>query len=138
LDDFGLIAPDLDDGWRGRDAASAGARQVPRVTATLILMARVRERARAGSRLVVAAGRSQRIRRCASGRRLHATPGPDLGLSAPRHGEQADRLRAEHVRSTVKVHIRNIMKKLHATNRTQVVYLTNSLFETGGPFRRGD
>jgi DNA-binding NarL/FixJ family response regulator len=32
--------------------------------------------------------------------------------------------------STVKVHIRNIMKKLNATNRTQVVYLTRGLFES--------
>ena len=31
--------------------------------------------------------------------------------------------------STVKVHIRNIMKKLKATNRTQVAYLTRDLFE---------
>ena len=31
--------------------------------------------------------------------------------------------------STVKVHIRNIMKKLKATNRTQVAYLTRGLFE---------
>jgi DNA-binding NarL/FixJ family response regulator len=38
--------------------------------------------------------------------------------------------------STVKVHIRNIMKKLKATNRTQVVYLTNGLFETGSQPRR--
>lgn len=30
--------------------------------------------------------------------------------------------------STVKVHVRHIMKKLGATNRTQVAYLTNSLF----------
>ena len=40
--------------------------------------------------------------------------------------------------STVKVHIRNIMKKLNATNRTQVVYLTNGLFESGSQGRRGD
>ena len=38
--------------------------------------------------------------------------------------------------STVKVHIRNIMKKLKATNRTQVVYLTNGLFEGGAQYRR--
>ena len=38
--------------------------------------------------------------------------------------------------STVKVHIRNIMKKLNATNRTQVVYLTNGFFEAGSPYRR--
>jgi DNA-binding NarL/FixJ family response regulator len=38
--------------------------------------------------------------------------------------------------STVKVHIRNIMKKLKATNRTQVVYLTNGFFEGGGSYRR--
>ena len=38
--------------------------------------------------------------------------------------------------STVKVHIRNIMKKLKATNRTQVVYLTNGFFEGGSPYRR--
>ena len=31
--------------------------------------------------------------------------------------------------STVKVHIRNIMKKLKATNRTQVAFLTRGLFE---------
>jgi DNA-binding NarL/FixJ family response regulator len=30
--------------------------------------------------------------------------------------------------STVKVHVRNIMKKLHATNRTEVAYITNRLF----------
>ena len=34
--------------------------------------------------------------------------------------------------STVKVHIRNIMKKLKATNRTQVAYLTRGLFENAG------
>ena len=32
--------------------------------------------------------------------------------------------------STVKVHVRNIMKKLQATNRTQVAYLTRGLFES--------
>ena len=34
--------------------------------------------------------------------------------------------------STVKVHIRNIMKKLKATNRTQVAFLTNGMFENDG------
>ena len=29
--------------------------------------------------------------------------------------------------STVKVHVRNIMKKLHATNRTEVAYLATRL-----------
>ena len=38
--------------------------------------------------------------------------------------------------STVKVHIRNIMKKLNATNRTQVVYLTNGFFDAGSQYRR--
>ena len=33
--------------------------------------------------------------------------------------------------STVKVHIRHIMKKLNARNRTQVVLLTRSLNESG-------
>jgi DNA-binding NarL/FixJ family response regulator len=32
--------------------------------------------------------------------------------------------------STVKVHIRNIMKKLKATNRTEVAYKLNDLFQT--------
>jgi DNA-binding NarL/FixJ family response regulator len=30
--------------------------------------------------------------------------------------------------STVKVHVRNIMRKLHATNRTEVAYMANRLF----------
>ena len=34
--------------------------------------------------------------------------------------------------STVKVHVRNIMKKLHATNRTEVVYKTNLLLNGNG------
>jgi DNA-binding NarL/FixJ family response regulator len=37
--------------------------------------------------------------------------------------------------STVKVHIRNIMKKLDASNRTQVVYLTRGLFEDNRQFQ---
>jgi len=38
--------------------------------------------------------------------------------------------------STVKVHIRNIMKKLNATNRTQVAYLTRGFFEGAAPHQR--
>ncbi|MBE0531561.1 MAG: response regulator transcription factor [Rhodospirillales bacterium] len=34
--------------------------------------------------------------------------------------------------STVKVHIRNIMKKLKATNRTEVAFMTNTLFKDTG------
>ena len=34
--------------------------------------------------------------------------------------------------STVKVHIRHIMRKLKATNRTQVAFLTNGMFEHDG------
>jgi DNA-binding NarL/FixJ family response regulator len=34
--------------------------------------------------------------------------------------------------NTVKVHVRNLMKKVNATNRTQVVYLTRGFFE-GAP-----
>ena len=37
--------------------------------------------------------------------------------------------------STVKVHIRNIMKKLKATNRTQVAYLTRGYFEGATQYR---
>jgi DNA-binding NarL/FixJ family response regulator len=37
--------------------------------------------------------------------------------------------------STVKVHIRNIMKKLNATNRTQVAYLTRACFEGATQYR---
>lgn len=35
--------------------------------------------------------------------------------------------------STVKVHVRNIMKKLNARNRTEVAYLTNDLFRHEQP-----
>jgi len=38
--------------------------------------------------------------------------------------------------STVKVHIRNIMKKLKATNRTQVAYLTRGFFDTASQHLR--
>jgi DNA-binding NarL/FixJ family response regulator len=38
--------------------------------------------------------------------------------------------------STVKVHIRNIMKKLKATNRTQVAYLTRDFFEGAARHQR--
>ena len=38
--------------------------------------------------------------------------------------------------STVKVHIRNIMKKLNATNRTQVAYLTRGFFEGAAQHQR--
>jgi DNA-binding NarL/FixJ family response regulator len=38
--------------------------------------------------------------------------------------------------STVKVHIRNIMKKLNATNRTQVAYMTRGLFDGTTQYRR--
>jgi Bacterial regulatory proteins, luxR family len=34
----------------------------------------------------------------------------------------------------VKVHVRNIMKKLNATNRTQVAYMTRGLFEAIGGY----
>jgi len=37
--------------------------------------------------------------------------------------------------STDKVHVRNIMKKLKATNRTQVAYLAAQLDESGGNAR---
>jgi DNA-binding NarL/FixJ family response regulator len=37
--------------------------------------------------------------------------------------------------STVKVHVRNIMKKLRATNRTEVAYLANRLLEGEEPLR---
>ena len=37
-----------------------------------------------------------------------------------------------HLReSTVKVHIRNIMKKLKATNRTEVAFKINDMFPAG-------
>ena len=37
--------------------------------------------------------------------------------------------------STVKVHIRNIMRKLKATNRMQVAYLTRAFFEGGTQYQ---
>ncbi|MGH6895140.1 MAG: LuxR C-terminal-related transcriptional regulator [Geminicoccaceae bacterium] len=38
--------------------------------------------------------------------------------------------------STVKVHVRNIMKKVNATNRTQVAYLTRGFFESASQYQR--
>ncbi len=33
--------------------------------------------------------------------------------------------------STVKVHVRNIMKKLNAKNRTEVAFMANELIQSG-------
>jgi DNA-binding NarL/FixJ family response regulator len=253
LDDFGRTAPVLDDGWRGGDAASSGAHQVPRVTATLIyldprtftrdcigrwlqshlsgfsvcalpdpeqivtvsaagdgtravivntgpermssagvasLMARVGELAPAVPVAVLSDYEdAENVRAAfelgvhgyiptslASGVAVQAvhlvcaggTFAPAAALLSPpdarsgsggapaidgftqRQAQILDCLRRgmankliayelSMCESTVKVHIRNIMKKLNATNRTQVVYLTNGMFESGGGhYRRGD
>jgi DNA-binding NarL/FixJ family response regulator len=61
-------------------------------------------------------------------------------LDCLRHG-MANKLIAYELNmceSTVKVHIRNIMKKLRATNRTQVVYLTRGLFEGSHQYQRAN
>jgi DNA-binding NarL/FixJ family response regulator len=39
--------------------------------------------------------------------------------------------------STVKVHVRNIMKKLKARNRTEVAFMTNEIMQNGAPIRSG-
>jgi DNA-binding NarL/FixJ family response regulator len=39
--------------------------------------------------------------------------------------------------STVKVHVRNIMKKLNARNRTEVTYITNGMFAENGNVLKG-
>ena len=59
-------------------------------------------------------------------------------LDCPRRG-MANKLIAYELcmcESTVKVHVRNIMKKLNATNRTQVAYMTQGLFEGTGEYQR--
>ena len=68
-----------------------------------------------------------------------AAPAQDAVLFSPRQVSVARALRKgtpnkviayelNMCESTVKVHVRNIMKKLRATNRTQVAYLTNQYF----------
>jgi DNA-binding NarL/FixJ family response regulator len=69
---------------------------------------------------------------------IHGVPSPLCGMftarqaaviAALRQGKQNKIIAYElNMReSTVKVHVRNIMKKLNATNRTEVAYLTNQL-----------
>lgn len=69
---------------------------------------------------------------------LHA-PRPDISRLSPRQILVAKHLRKgtsnkaiaydlNMCESTVKVHVRQIMKKLNARNRTQVAFLTNELF----------
>lgn len=64
---------------------------------------------------------------------------PVSGIFTPRQAEVADALRRGKANkiiayelnlreSTVKVHVRNIMKKLKATNRTEVAYKVNDLY----------
>ncbi|QKV17942.1 response regulator transcription factor [Oricola thermophila] len=68
---------------------------------------------------------------------------PMAGLFTQRQAEVAQALRRGKANkiiayelnlreSTVKVHIRNIMKKLNATNRTEVAFKINQLMEKGG------
>ncbi|GAB4361882.1 MAG: hypothetical protein Kow0026_25270 [Oricola sp.] len=68
---------------------------------------------------------------------------PMVGLFTQRQAEVAQALRRGKANkiiayelnlreSTVKVHIRNIMKKLKATNRTEVAFKINKLMEEGG------
>lgn len=72
-----------------------------------------------------------------------ATPRPMSGMFTPRQEEVVEALRKGKANkiiayelslkeSTVKVHIRNIMKKLKATNRTEVAYKLNDLFKGPG------
>ncbi len=67
------------------------------------------------------------------------TPRPMAGMFTPRQEEVVHALRRGKANkiiayelnlreSTVKVHIRNIMKKLKATNRTEVAYKINQMF----------
>jgi DNA-binding NarL/FixJ family response regulator len=58
------------------------------------------------------------------------TPRQAAVVGALRRGK-ANKIIAHDLRlseSTVKIHIRNIMKKLNATNRTEVVYKMSDLF----------
>jgi DNA-binding NarL/FixJ family response regulator len=69
---------------------------------------------------------------------------PVSGIFTPRQAEVADALRRGKANkiiayelnlreSTVKVHVRNIMKKLKATNRTEVAYKVNDLYSDNRP-----
>ncbi|HLO74960.1 MAG TPA: response regulator transcription factor [Magnetospirillum sp.] len=60
----------------------------------------------------------------------HFTPRQAQVLSCLRQGKANKNIAYElnMCESTVKVHVRHIMKKLKATNRTQVAFLTNQLF----------
>lgn len=73
----------------------------------------------------------------------NAGPKPMSGMFTPRQEEVVEALRRGKANkiiayelclkeSTVKVHIRNIMKKLKATNRTEVAYKLNDLFKGAG------
>lgn len=60
----------------------------------------------------------------------HFTPRQVQVLDCLRQGKPNKNIAYElnMCESTVKVHVRHIMKKLNATNRTQVAFLTNDLF----------
>ena len=78
------------------------------------------------------------------GERSEATPRPLSGMFTPRQEAVVEALfkgKANKIiayelnlrESTVKVHIRNIMKKLKATNRTEVAYKLNDIFANAVP-----
>jgi DNA-binding NarL/FixJ family response regulator len=102
------------------------------------------ELARAGGTFVPASSFLNTVRRGEDKPAPQPPPQAQYGLFTARQAAVVEALRRGKANkiiahelsmreSTVKVHVRNIMKKLHATNRTQVAYLANRLINGEEP-----
>lgn len=131
-EDTAAIVEALDQGVRGYVPTSIsasvlmGAIHLIKVGGTFIPATAVTEMDREHLRVPSAAGSS------GNGSRVFEqfTPRQAQVLTCLRQGKANKTIAYElsMCESTVKVHVRHIMKKLNATNRTQVAFLTNSLF----------
>jgi DNA-binding NarL/FixJ family response regulator len=128
------VLSDYEDPESIQEAFDLGVRgYIPTSLASRVAIGAVRLVCLGGTFVPAAALLSQRYRRQGSGAPPLIdgfTPRQSQILDCLRRG-MANKLIAHELNmceSTVKVHVRNIMKKLKASNRTQVAYMTRDLF----------
>jgi DNA-binding NarL/FixJ family response regulator len=134
-----VILSDREDADIVLDALDKGARGYVTTSMTFDVAVQAIRLVQAGGTFVPA--RSLIASRDSIGKLLAAPEKPRSGLFTPRQMTVVEALRQGKANkiiayelnmceSTVKVHVRNIMKKLHAKNRTEVAFLMNGIGDT--------